>query len=140
MFGVAVFSLIFSSFKNTLDEVGNLNSDIDESHHLSSFICFLKNFNNQEQMDQKFKKRIEKFFKYKWKNDRNYVMRQQESQKMLEQLPLDVQVQIFTKFLFSEFMITFKSLFKIRKWRSIYDHCYFNNDDQAYQEFQICLL
>ena len=75
MFGVAVFSLVFSSFKNTLDEVGNLNSDIDESHHLSSFIIFLKNFNNQEQMDQKFKKRIEKFFKYKWKNDRNYVMR-----------------------------------------------------------------
>lgn len=75
----------------------------------------LKQFNNDKIIDTKLKVKIEKFFDYKWSNDKNQALDEEEEKMLLDQLPTDVQVRLFTEFLYSDFLKVFKETFQIPK-------------------------
>jgi uncharacterized protein (DUF1697 family) len=55
-------------------------------------------------MNQELRERIEEFFNYKWSMDLNMAVETEDEIKLLEQLPNQVQMSIFSQFLFSRFL------------------------------------
>ena len=70
LFGVSVFSLIMNNFKEILDRFNNLNADLEDGDNLTKFFGLLQRFNEGKTIDEKFQRRIELFFSYKWKADK----------------------------------------------------------------------
>jgi len=71
MFGVAIFSMVMSNFSDILLKIKNINEGLDDSDNLDKFInCIEDKFNNNLQMNKNLKKRIIKFFDYKWNMDK----------------------------------------------------------------------
>mmetsp|Transcript_10851 Transcript_10851/g.18162 ORF Transcript_10851/g.18162 Transcript_10851/m.18162 type:complete len:747 (+) Transcript_10851:337-2577(+) len=143
LFGVAIFSFMMGIFITILDQYQNLNADLDDGDKLSKFFGLQRNFNDKMPLKLEFKERIEQFFDYKWKNDKNQALDEEEEQMLLLQLPEEVQNKIFTGFLYSDFLKTFRDTFTIprdyKKWleeKARYSD-YFSWNDQDYREFMI---
>ena len=71
LFGVAIFSYIMGKFVEMIDRYKILNADLEEGDELAKFLGMLQKFNNGKELDQKFKNKIEAFFDYRWKFDKN---------------------------------------------------------------------
>ena len=56
---------------------------------------------------------IEDHFDYRWKNDKNAAIDDNEEKALLEQLPATVQDLIYTDFLFQNFLQKFRLFFRI---------------------------
>ena len=54
---------------------------------------------------------MEAFFAYRWQKDKNIAISTAEDQELLEQLPKLIQKQIYTEFLFKDFVRAFKNFF-----------------------------
>jgi hypothetical protein len=91
-------------------------------------------------MNPELKLRIEQYFHHKWNNDRNNAIRIDEVQYMIMNLPQEVSGKITTDFLFHKFVETFKHMFRVRKWKSMHQPCFFNHDDVIFSEFYQSLL
>ena len=61
-------------------------------------------FNGNKSINQKLMKEIEAFFDYKWKNDKNQAIDDDEEIALLEQLPINVQDTLYSSFLFNDFL------------------------------------
>ena len=70
LFGVACFSSIFGNFQDIMIEM-TLLDDYNQDDELHWFLGILKTFNKNENLDQRFKRKIEKYFFYRWKMERN---------------------------------------------------------------------
>lgn len=70
LFGVLVFSIIMSNFSEILEKVAEINADLDEGDELTRFFGLLKKFNGGRNINDPLKQKIEKFFDYKWNNDK----------------------------------------------------------------------
>ena len=90
LFGVAIFAIIKKLFSNILMQFESLNNDFDEGERLSYFHTLLRRFNKDQELDPRFKAKMEAYFKFKWSFDKNNALRQDEHVKMLEQLPIDI--------------------------------------------------
>ena len=66
-------------------------------------------------MNKHMKKNIQAFFDFKWKNDKSQAIDDDEEKSLLEQLPTEVQDKLFYTCLFKNFMVTFRSFFRIEK-------------------------
>ena len=71
LMGVAIFSYIMSMFIEMIEQFQKLNKDLDDDTNLLKFLGTLRRFNNNYNLNDKFKNRIENYFSYKWSNDRN---------------------------------------------------------------------
>jgi len=56
-------------------------------------------FNDGKPMKEKFKHEITEYFDYKWKNDRNMAIDDDDEKAILEQLPNNVEEKLFFSFL-----------------------------------------
>lgn len=74
VFGVSLFSIIMGQFTEILDNFKNLNADLDHGEELACFLSMIQKFNGGKPIDHDFKVRIEDFFHYKWKYDRNQCL------------------------------------------------------------------
>ena len=70
LFGVLIFSIVMSNFIEILDKVSLINADLDEGDELCRFFGLLKRFNGGRTINQEIIGKIEKFFDYKWNNDK----------------------------------------------------------------------
>ena len=61
------------------------------------------------------KDRIEKYFAYKWVNDKNQAVSTEEDTKLIHQLPSQVQREIYSDFLFKDFLSNFAKFFDFPK-------------------------
>ena len=68
---MAIFSYIMGKFVEMIDRYKILNADLEEGDELAKFLGMLQKFNNGKELDQKFKNKIEAFFDYRWKFDKN---------------------------------------------------------------------
>lgn len=75
----------------------------------------MEHFNGGAPFNLDLKKRISQHLEYKWANDHNQAIDDPEELDMLDQLPPETQDQIYTKFLFREFLVTFRSFFTVSK-------------------------
>ena len=48
--------------------------------------------------------RIEEYFDYRWRNDKNQSISTPEDKALVEQLPIEIQRKIYTDFLFMGFL------------------------------------
>lgn len=90
------------------------DSELDEGDALSQFFGLLKNFNYNVDIDIMFKREIEQYFQHRWQADKCQAI-VGSGEVMLEQLPEDVQNDLFTEFLFKSFLEDFKYIFKFEK-------------------------
>jgi len=82
IFGVSVFSYIMGIFTEILDKFSQLNSDLDQGDELAKFFGLLKRFNNNVDIKNKFKEKIEDFFDMKWNLDRTMALTTDEDLAM----------------------------------------------------------
>jgi len=104
IFGVAIFSYMMGIFIEILGKYQDLNAELDEGDSLSRFFGMIKNFNNGVDIDKELRDRIESYFEYRWDKDLNQAVNDEEEEKLLQQLPNDVQDSIFSVFLFGKFL------------------------------------
>lgn len=72
LLGVAIFGLIMGDFLEIIDRFNTLDEVIEEGDALSMFFdCLKKRYNYGVDVDPERKQQIEKFFDYKWNNDKN---------------------------------------------------------------------
>ena len=113
LFGVAIFSTVMGTFLDILQGFQNLNSDIDETEALSKFMGLLKNFNYGKEIKAEVRAKIENELIYRWNNDRNSAIDDLDEREILYQLPVTVIDNLFTGFIFRDFVKSFRSFFRL---------------------------
>ena len=58
-------------FIEILTDFKDFDEEINEYDQLSRFFSTLNRFNGGKPVNIKFKEKLERFFKYKWENDKN---------------------------------------------------------------------
>lgn len=74
LFGVAIFSYVMATFTEILVEYKDLNADLDEGDRLTQFFGLLQKFNEDCPISSELIVKIEEFFDYKWSQDRNQAI------------------------------------------------------------------
>jgi hypothetical protein len=74
LFGNMIFGYIIGNFNEMIDELKNFNQDTDDEENLNRFFNLLSRFNKNRQIPEEIKFKIEKYFEYKWNNDRNVAV------------------------------------------------------------------
>ena len=78
MMGVAIFSIIMGNFSEILEKIKQCNQEADDSEALGQFFQLMEYLNKDKPINRKLKIRIEKYFEYKWKNDKNSAIKSDE--------------------------------------------------------------
>lgn len=78
MSGVISFSIIMNVFVGIIEQFQNLNKEIDEGDALTSFFSLVHKFNGNVACDERIKIKIEDYFMYKWKADKNSAINDPE--------------------------------------------------------------
>lgn len=68
---------------------------------------------------------MEKYFKFKWSFDKNNAIAPEEYVKMLDQLPIEIQLNLISDYLYKDFVFQFKRLFEFRMWKSKLSYQYY---------------
>ena len=90
LIGVSVFSYSMSIFIKILNGYKSMNDDLDDGDSLAKFFGMMARFNNGKMIDNKVKKKIEAFFAYKWKYDKNQAIDDTDEKAILDQIPYEV--------------------------------------------------
>ena len=138
--GVAVFSYIMGNFISILDSYMTYNKDLEEGSLLSRFFGTLLEFNNKEPINQAMKTKIEAFFDYRWKNDKNAAFEQQQDLDFYDQMPLTVKVILMRDFMHKDFLLKFKKQFVFPNLDILRKHAYYGWDDEPYVMYMFDVL
>lgn len=149
LFGVAIFSFVMQTFTQILNEFQNFHMDIEEEEadSLSMFLHSLNRMNGNIAINEEFRHKIEHFFDYRWKHDRNSSLAMTEDQELFEQLPQECRDQIYFKFLFSDFLKKFKYFFSVEKNLRVFNNnpvvtgkIFMTWQEQPFREYVVMLL
>ena len=151
MVGVAIFSVFLGDFITIIEAYKAINQDLDDSQILDNFIAVMQHYNMDIPLKESFVKRIRDHFDYRWKKDLNQFVELDEGLSHLLQLPIDIQNDIYCKFLYHSFISDFslaggyfkfpkfvknaQGILEVRKTQPYYDW-----DDQIYREFMMGVL
>lgn len=111
LFGVAIFSIVLGNLIDILGAFKEFHKDIGDGEALSQFFGTIKYFNNEQSLDLKLQNQIEELFNYRWANDKLAALSQDEDVNNFDQLPAEVQLTIYTEFLFKVFLDSYKVVF-----------------------------
>ena len=67
-----------------MQKVGEINSDLDEGDELTRFFGLLKKFNGGKPIKHEIITKFEKFFEYKWNNDKLMAINDDDEIALLE--------------------------------------------------------
>ena len=67
-----------------MQKVGEINSDLDEGDELTRFFGLLKKFNGGKSINHELITKFEKFFDYKWNNDKLMAINDDDEIALLE--------------------------------------------------------
>jgi len=115
LFGVAIFSYIMGKFIEMIEAYKLINADLDDGDELAKFFGLLKKFNHGKNIDENFKNKLEAFFDYRWKYDKNQSIDDDAEKAILDQLPHETQDKLLTKFLYNDFLKSFIGFFRVEK-------------------------
>lgn len=111
LFGVALNSFVVENLNQMLKRMNETNKNFEEAEKLSHFIGTLGKFNKDVPIEKESKEKIEKYFEYRWKHYKNVAISTKEDEELLEQLPMVVRTEIYTNYLYKDFMRTYKRYF-----------------------------
>lgn len=83
LLGVSMFSYIMSKFIQMMDQINETNKEMDETVDLSNFFITLKYFNQNKDLPQEFTTKLQNYFLYRWNNDRNMAIKEDEDLDIL---------------------------------------------------------
>lgn len=91
LFGVAIFSYVMGVFIEILDEFKKFNQDSEdiEGDDLARFIQCLVKMNGKSPLNYEFQQKIETYFEYRWKFDKNQAIDDEKDVALLTQLPME---------------------------------------------------
>ena len=69
---------------------------------MSLFLLIIKKFNENEPLPAKQVEEIEQYFSYRWANDKNFAIHTKAEFDLLDQLPEQVQYDIYLDFFFKQ--------------------------------------
>ena len=84
LFGVAIFSLFMGTFIEMIDKYKAVNAELEHGDELARFFGLMKHFNGDNDIRLDLKRSIEEYFDYRWKNDRNQAIDDEEELKILD--------------------------------------------------------
>jgi hypothetical protein len=70
LFGVSIFSYVMGNFIAIVDQYSMVQKELEEYDKLIVFFSMFRKFNGGKPINQSLVDKIEKFFDYRWKNDR----------------------------------------------------------------------
>ena len=112
LFGVMVTSFLIENFNQMLDLLKTFNDTYNDNQMLALFLGTMKKFNNEAPLRNS--ERINDYFKYRWSHDRNLAVSTDQDKDLLDQLPKRLQIKLYTKYLFEDFMELYKQIFEIK--------------------------
>jgi hypothetical protein len=115
LIGIAMFSYILGELRFMIHSIHLCNSDFEHKEKLEQFFAVFEEFNNGKMIDNEIQNRIRKFLNEKWNNDKNNFLTTAHDNYLLNQLPVDCQINLYTKFLFKDFLWKFRRLFSFVK-------------------------
>ena len=102
-----------SNFIEIVNQYGFVQKEIEDYDNLIVFFSMFRTFNGGKPIKQSLIDKIEKFFDYRWKNDKRNALDDDLEIQILTQLPQQVQDTLLTKFIFNDFLYAFTNFFKI---------------------------
>lgn len=75
----------------------------------------MKHYNYGIDIDINRKRDLERYFEYRWQNNKNSAIDDGDEIAMLTQLPEDTQIRLYRDFLYREFMQQFSIVFRFPK-------------------------
>jgi hypothetical protein len=84
LFGVAIFSYFMGILFEIIENFRKLNEDLDDGDELTRFFGLLRHFNNNAAVDDSVKSNIEQHFDYRWMNDKNQAIDDEDEIAILE--------------------------------------------------------
>lgn len=78
VFGVAVFSHILTEFITIIETIKIIEVELGELDKLAQFFGILVHFNEDKPINYARKKKIEDYFQYRWDNDLNFAVTDEE--------------------------------------------------------------
>ena len=82
-----MFSYIMGYFIEKLESFKALHEDENDDEGLQKFLLALRHFNNKSRINKTLKNKMETYFNYRWKNDRNISLRSDEDLSTFNQMP-----------------------------------------------------
>jgi len=138
--GVIIFSYILGCFTGILDTFKDVDAEMEDGEGLSQFFGLIKHYNKGRFLDQDIKEKIEDFMEYRWLNDKNQAVSDDKDRELISQLPLEIEQQIYSNFMFKNFLKNFSRYFSIENRKSPQCHSYYTWENSEYQGFMIQLL
>ena len=135
--GVIIFSLVMGKFTQILDTFKEIDAEMEDGEGLSKFFGLIKHYNKGRFLNRDLKVKIEDFMEYRWLNDKNQAMVEQKDIDLLEQLPLEVHQQIYSKFMFKNFLKNFSRYFSIPNHQTTNQYAFYTWENSEYQSFMI---
>jgi len=71
----------------------------------------MEKFNGDRPLKKELLEEFEDYFHHRWMRHRNNAISTQEDHDLLVQLPRKVQIQIYSEFLFKDFVLTYHKYF-----------------------------
>ena len=84
LFGVAIFSYCMGKFVDIFNEAIAFNATLDDGDNLNKFFGVLENFNGEKPIKLELKRQIEHHFNYKWENDKNAAIVDDDDLKIFD--------------------------------------------------------
>jgi len=138
LFGVAIFSYIIGTLMEIIDTVNSFNKEPGDSEalELNRFISVFENlFNHGREIDETLKNNIRAHFSYRWDNDKNFIIQSSNDKAIFDQLPMEVQTNIYAGFIYYDFLSAFEGTFYIEKPENEYsskENSFYTWNDSIY--------
>jgi hypothetical protein len=140
--GVAIFSYVMSEFSDQINVYNKTFGDRDQGSALRSHISLLNEFTPNQPFNNELITKIEKHFKFFWKNNRMFSI--DKNDKYLINLPKDLKISLVEYFWYDIFA-KYNNLLLYRKYKNVYYKYYyelsfllmprlFNKDEIIYNE------
>ena len=140
LFGVGIQSYVLGNFVNMLKKLKRLDATFEDGDNLSKFFGLIQNFNYGKPINREIVAQIEEFFDYKWAHDKNQAVILDADVQILNELPINVKVRLFTQFLNHRFLRKHRKFFEFKNHLSKWNHSYFNWKTPLYENFMINVL
>ena len=105
-----MFSYVMGNFIEIIEKFKDFHKELEEGDQLSRFFGTLTSFNGMKPVDVEIKQEVETYFEYRWCRDKLMAFQQEDDMNMYNQLPDEVKLNIYSDFLFVDFLEIYKSL------------------------------
>ena len=120
--GVAIFSYVMSEFSDQINIYNQTFGDRDQGSDLENHINSLKYFCPNQPFNRNLLEKIDKHFKFFWKNNRMFSI--DKNDKYLSNLPKDLKISLVEYFWYDIFT-KFNNFFLYRKYKNVYYKFYY---------------